>query len=140
MDDAMKELGRRAIAAGFAWVPGCANQYGERVTRVVRHMNGADIEAWDPRAFGWTSSESYIGGDDVPDLSDPATVGCLDAQLAERFGCPVIVTPFGKMFRAWRMLPPDVDEFYYRLCAIRTATTPAGAIVAALDAAPKVAP
>ena len=132
MDDVMRDLGRRAIAAGWRWMPGCADHLGRRVVTRDRH-HGFPF-AWDIDKPGLTVE---LG---LPDFSDPATLGCLDAQLAERFGCPVVVTPFGKMFRAWRMLPPDVDEFYYRLCAIRTATTPAGAKVAALEAAPKVAP
>lgn len=149
MDDAMKDLGRRAIAAGWRWMPGCAlvddakqgALGGDTVWRIGCAQVPCDIE--DGQIF----NGRYIKGTrydmaqlPIPDFSDPATLGCLDAQLAERFGCPVVVTPFGKMFRAWRMLPPDVDEFDYRLCAIRTATTLAGAKVAALEAAPKVAP
>lgn len=140
MDDATKELGRRTIAAGWRWMPGCL-VYDGKHRRVIGNEALCEIVPGETRLYcAWPEGSGTAVNDPLPDFSDPATLGCLDAQLAERFGCPVIVTPFGKMFRAWRMLPPDVDEFDYRLCAIRTATTLAGAKVAALEAAPKVAP
>jgi hypothetical protein len=85
-------LGRRAVAAeGWRWMPGMSNQYGDIVTyadndgvvafvsrKGYYHEVGAD--------FPQSRIRNDFGSDAVPDLSDPATLGCLLALVREKHG------------------------------------------------------
>lgn len=67
MTPELEALGRRAVACkGFRWMPGMADCWGGR----VREGDGLDRSS----AF--------------PDLTDPATLGCLLALVREAWGDP----------------------------------------------------
>lgn len=67
MDEAKAmELGRRALAAGWRWMPGALGRTPDMVIR--------------------SSAAPYVGA--WPDFRDPATVGVLLAQVRERWGDP----------------------------------------------------
>ena len=69
MTDEQTALSRRAVACrGFRWVPGMLTLDGFRLSPV-----DAD-------------------GDDPPDLTDPATLGCLLALVREAWGMPTGIT------------------------------------------------
>jgi hypothetical protein len=65
MTDDMLDLARRAVACkGWRWMPGMLTTEGMRV--VVRCFN-----------------DDNEPDDDIPDLTDPATLGCLLALVRE---------------------------------------------------------
>jgi hypothetical protein len=100
-EEEAKALGRRAVACkGF---------------RPMRGMKDFDGRTWTPDLlWRWTD------GVDLPDLRDPATLGCLLAlyeETREMLTCP---DPVYTMAAAWGLLHPRTVE----------------ALVAALEAAP----
>ena len=140
MDDAMWELGRRAIAAGWRWMPGARTENGARVVSV---LIGGNVVACHEMT-------RYVGRLEVeisaPDFSDPATLGCLQHQVRERFATRVWI-------KWWCAFAPDmsgrdrswceaVDGMGRRLVAGPTVEhkDEVSAWLAALEAAPKVAP
>lgn len=87
-------LARRAVASPpWRWVPGMLDTDGRRVLRVA----GGVPCRW---AFVYAASEQLFGeefdADDcreiwaslLPDLSDPATLGCVMALIREEWGQP----------------------------------------------------
>lgn len=120
MTDEQIALARRAVACrGWRWMGGMLAG-GFRVCRVDPHGY----------RFGWSdSSYAYRIADDVlPDLTDPATLGCLLALVREAWGDPKAYVRAG---RGWEW----VSDF----CVERRppcGETEAAALVAALEAAP----
>lgn len=72
-----------------------------------------------------------------PDFDDPATLSCLDAQLAKRFGSPVVILPLDNQWCAWHVVKCENSPTGHRLQPIQTGDDPISARVAALEAAPK---
>ena len=76
----IEELARRAVACKrWRWMPGMLSAKGLRVTR--RDSDGYVV--------GYYEDLSYIAecvAGTLPDLSDPATVGCLLALVRESWG------------------------------------------------------
>jgi hypothetical protein len=107
------ELGQRAVACkGWQWLPGMRAE-GRR------GMSGAwfRVEEGLPRLTGeWSEA--------VPDLTDPATLGCLLALVREAWGRPGVVCT---------CLPSDAFGW---LCCGEYGPTEAEALVAALESAP----
>ena len=87
MNDELIELGRRAVACeGWRWMEGMKTLDGSRVGYVDED---AYIEEWEdePELNRWIGiTVEYQEGLDIdalPDLSDPATLGCLLALPRE---------------------------------------------------------
>ena len=76
----IKELGRRAVACPrWRWMPGMLGVH--EVYRYGRDDDGYVIGYYDNQ---WYLSECVSGS--TPDLTDPATLGCLLALVREAWG------------------------------------------------------
>jgi len=119
MTNDLEALARRAVASHhFRWMPGMVTETGVRVLR--RDTDGYTI--------GYGPRTSYcimeVTSDALPDLSDPATLGCLLAIVRKRFPNATTATDDERWWIA-DMIP-----------ALPTEATEAAALVAALEAAP----
>jgi hypothetical protein len=167
MTDEQKALSRRAVACkGWRWMPGM-NALGRldlvggalRVHGVGRTSVGVELQGgafdWRQRTDGrWLCLHvgDVIGSpcEVLPDLSDPATLGCLLALVREAWRCPTVYTRQSTVRRvsdgalAW-----EVCDLYLDAEACRALGVPregsvgswghgseAEALVAALEAAP----
>ena len=118
-------IAKRAVACkGWIWMPGMLVHVGFRVVWV-------DETTF--RSFDERGNEMYGSTDCLlPDLTDPATLGCLLALVREHHKEPrLAVVPTGKgwsVSRVWLRSPHD------RVAGVHTLE--AEALVAALEAAP----
>lgn len=82
-----EELAQRAVACKhWRWMPGMLTKHGLRAER-----NGDGMVAiWHDRKRNEWGEESLTGG--LPDLTDPATIGCLLALVREAWGDDGITT------------------------------------------------
>ena len=97
MTDEMKALARRVVAcAGWRWMPGMRTRInvrpGDEQHAIVCHYdgNGALVLA-DERGsdHGWyRMAPGVVRGAVLPDLADPATIGCLLHLVREAWGEP----------------------------------------------------
>ncbi len=124
------DLGKRAVACEhFRWLPGMLLRYG----------NG---EKW----FRLTEHDGYMTtGNTWPDLTDPATLGCLLALVREAWGgCAIwvardcVVDPLDDTEyvlderEGWTVCGGSNDDY---LAPYGSGPTEAAALVAALEAA-----
>jgi len=129
MTDEQKALSRRAVACmGWRWMP------GQRwiVTRA------APLEDYAGRIVD--GGRRAPDGPGMPDLTDPATVGCLLALVREAWGCVVVTSPDydydddearqGPNVVGWRAVET------VRWMWVGGGTTEAEALVVALESAP----
>lgn len=118
MTDEMTALSRRAVACrGWRWMPGMrVMPAGGMVAAPLRLTDDYD---W-PHDLGLR----------LPDLSDPATLGCLLALVREAWRCPTLSPSEGlnSGWEVWLWNGPS------RLVRSR-GTTEAEALVAALESA-----
>ena len=149
MTPADLDLARRAVACkGFRWLPGmrAVGQYPGYPVRV--HAFGESVRDTDdmeePEPWGWQQPAPYgdhiYPGPYLPDLSDPATVGCLLALVREAWGCVVVLSPDydydddearqGPNVVGWRAVET------VRWMPVGEGKTEAEALVAAREAAP----
>jgi hypothetical protein len=127
----LEDLGRRAVACKhWRFMDGMLTTCGLRVVDggrdyVIGHRPGATRDGG-----GWYDgpSEGFL-----PDLSDPATLGCLLALVEEAWKCPVDMS-----FAGAHRLDSDAEERVYPQdhTVSFAAKTRVEALVAALEAAP----
>jgi hypothetical protein len=124
MSAKLKTLSRRAVACPrWRWMPGMLSDKGLRVTRCDR----------DGYVVGYYEDLSYIAEcvqGSLPDLTDPATLGCLLALVRKAWGQGVYLLPDG----GWYVKGARLQDGSTIGLGIR-ATTEAEALVAALEAA-----
>lgn len=117
----LEALARRAVACkGWRWMNGMLAET-PLCTERVNYGGLPDYRS------GVTHD---VPPDALPDLTDPATVGCLLALVREAWGRPVAHTRFSRSRNCWEVsLNHTLDR---GLCG----PTEASALVAALEAAP----
>jgi hypothetical protein len=121
MTDNMIELGRRAVACkGWRWMPGMLVRCGDWLP--VRMVS---VDA---------ARAALLSENAIPDLTDPATLGCLLALVREAWGDDWIST--GRMAYLDGSSVWVVTMTFGQRLGTRQAETEAGALVAALEAAP----
>ena len=128
MSDDMIALSRRAVACrGWRWMPGMR----WIVTRA------APLEDYAGRIV--EGARRAPDGPGLPDLTDPATVGCLLALVREAWGCAVMTSPDYDYDDEARQ-GPNVIEWRavetMRWTTVGEGATEAEALVAALESAP----
>lgn len=86
MTDEQIVLARRAVACeGWRWMPGMlAHAPDSGVEARVQKVDGEVLEVCLPDWYGVT----WLAHRVVPDLTDPATLGCLLALVREAWGDP----------------------------------------------------
>jgi hypothetical protein len=128
-----EELGRRAVkCARWRWMPGM---------RAVS-LSGKHWRVWsDTRSVyepeGCMDSAPAEWSKDVPDLTDPATLGCLVALVREAWGDPALSVTAGytkDRTVEWEVEHPHPDSLPEALWTYFD--TEAEALVVALEAAP----
>jgi hypothetical protein len=129
--DEMIALARRVVACeGWRWMPGMRTLNAMRVVhdpdlwpdRPCALREGCWIDTAPPRPLN----------DDLPDLTDPATMGCLLALVREAWG--------GDFEQVWSEWYPPLSRWGIRAGSrsvlLVSGDTEAEALVAALEAAP----
>ena len=153
------DLARRAVACrGWRWMPGMLVMSDpEAVPRPVQmpvsapsalraRVNAAHLGTWygvgeyDVDAPDW-EGEPCGGGDlpgTLPDLTDPATLGCLLALVREAWGvASVVYLPRDGAVREWRVVTyAHGADWLTPARLLGEGPTEAAALVAALEAAP----
>jgi hypothetical protein len=132
MTDDMIRLGMRAVECkGWKWLPGMLYQYREEsdeVTVPTKHYwcDPTRVRDNDP------DTPACSGGLSVPDLTDPATVGCLLALVREAWGDSEMHMTLGA--KGWVWLTGE-SRVYDVVMPINAGATEAEALVAALESA-----
>ena len=137
MSEDKVELGRRVVACkGWQWMPGMRTINGRRLAVVFGLSRTASVLC-DLRDDANSDTEELQG--ELPDLADPATLGCLLALVRESEGCAVITSPDydedetgcqGLNVTGWRAIET------VRWMPVGEGATEAEALVAALEGAP----
>ncbi len=116
-------LARRAVACKrWSWAPGMFTDSNQRIVRMYKGV--------------WLGYQSYhnevteVAPDAIPDLSDPATLGCLLALVREQWGDGVHLIPDGGWYVKGARLK-NGSTINLGICT----KTEAEALVAALECA-----
>jgi len=119
-------LSRRAVACkAFRWLPGMLDVHGGRVVSVEGGMLRLDYRDDDDPIR--TSASACL-----PDLTDPATLGCLLFLVRAAWGDPHASSRWMKP--EWKVLVQRMGYINYTVVGV--GRTEAEALVAALEAAP----
>ena len=130
----MIELARRAVACcHWRWLPGMLVEYDER-------LGGR----WWTRMIGRNPSATLLDSDPLPDLTDPATLGCLLALVREAVepnrspGDWPMVCTYQSAAKKWGVGAwlNESGKATFAALVLPTFETEAEALVAALEAAP----
>ncbi len=128
MNDQMQDLARRAVACKpWFWISGMLTTCGVRVIEggydyLIGHRQGATRDGG-----GWVDTGDAVGF--LPNLTDPATLGCLLALVREAWGERTIGIEWEDGTAAgWLVTGIEHNEI--------SGDTEADALVAALEAAP----
>jgi hypothetical protein len=136
----MTKLARRAVACpGWRWLPGMLIKTVGGPTDRIAGIDSTYIHAWaesqqteNPRGMWIRYRLDRMNKHGVPDLSDPATVGCLLALVREAWGNPLICTAVDNTGCGW-WVEGGTEE---SRVPWHLHDTEAAALVAALEAAP----
>jgi len=133
----LEQLGRRAVACKhFRWMPGMRTDEG---WRVIRGSKESRCWAYDENPENWEIADNRLEDYNLPDLSDPATIGCLLALVRwawdspSAYAMPWGISPQSGTPGGWSMMVAPDDTLP---TAKLSAPTEAAALVAALEAAP----
>lgn len=137
MTDEMIALGRRAVACkGWRWLPGVLSCYYCDENGDNRVCRSRIVSIQDGRVQASHSSASFPLDrldDEFPDLTDPATLGCLLALVREAWDDPHCHTePPGNKWALYYNEPKAPSPQWLAVFG----DTEAEALVAALEAAP----
>ena len=89
MTDEQIALARRAVACrGFRWMPGMLRGDGFRCIWVDEDERELAAPTWSANGIEWLNRR--VGPKDLPDLTDPATLGCLLALVREAHAVPFL--------------------------------------------------
>jgi hypothetical protein len=102
-------LAKRAVACkGWRWMSGMLRGDGFRCTWVDEDERELAAPTWCANGIEWMNSRT--GSKDLPDLTDPATLGCLLALVRDAYGDSALyvrlsdTTRQSDGVRAWEVL------------------------------------
>jgi len=125
-------LGRRAVACkGWRWMAGMLRGDGFRCTWVDEDERELAAPTWCANGIEWLNRRT--GPKDLPDLTDPATLGCLLALVREAWGDDeAYAIPWHDEDGGWTVCVREED----RSVNVSEGDTEAEALVFALEDAP----
>ena len=131
MTEEQTALARRAVASkGWQWMPGMRTISGRRLAVVFGASRTAAVLC-DLRDDANSDTEELQG--ELPDLTDPATLGCLLALVREAWGDSEMHMTLGA--KGWVWLTGE-SRVYDVVMPINAGATEAEALVYALEGAP----